>query len=376
MKIIKHLSRIIVGLTFMFSGFVKGIDPLGFAYKFKDYFDAMGLEWMIWASLPLAVILSLAEFAIGAALFFNVFLRFFSWLAILFMIFFTILTFWIAIKNPVTDCGCFGDALVISNWQTFYKNVVLIILAIIVFKYRNKMENLFSVKIAKWLSAMVLFGYLFCVYYSYNHLPIFNFRAYKTGVNIPQAMTVPPGAPQDEYKNMLYYKNKNSGEIKEFSEQNYPWQDTLNWEYSSMKSTLVKEGYKAPIHNFSMESKDGNNVLDMYLSNEGYVFMLIAYDLRKSSLKPQQKINTLAGWSIENGIPFVCLTATSQEDAQIFALKNGIPYEFFNCDEITLKTIIRSNPGLILIKSGTILGRWHYNDIPSPDEFKNRFLKK
>ncbi|MBT6765791.1 MAG: DoxX family membrane protein, partial [Prolixibacteraceae bacterium] len=131
MRIINHLARILVGITFTFSGFVKGIDPWGSAYKFTDYFNAMGMEWLLWAAFPLGVLLAFAEFAIGVGLLFNVLLRFFSWLALIFMVFFTGLTFWVALKNPVTDCGCFGDALVISNWETFYKNIVLLILTLI-----------------------------------------------------------------------------------------------------------------------------------------------------------------------------------------------------------------------------------------------------
>jgi len=141
MKAIKHISRILVGITFIFSGFVKGIDPWGSAYKFTDYFNAMGLEWLTWAAFPLGLILSFAEFAIGVGLLFNTFTRFFSWLALLFMAFFLPLTLWIAIKNPVTDCGCFGDALVISNWETFYKNVVLMVLTLIIFRYRKDMKD-------------------------------------------------------------------------------------------------------------------------------------------------------------------------------------------------------------------------------------------
>src|SRR6056297_3261824 len=141
MNFIKHLSRILVGITFIFSGFVKGIDPWGSAYKFSDYFNAMGLEWLVWAAFPLGVLLAFTEFAIGIGLVFNVFIRLFSWLALIFMAFFLPLTLWIAIENPVTDCGCFGDALVLSNWETFYKNIVLMVLTFIVFRYRKNMKK-------------------------------------------------------------------------------------------------------------------------------------------------------------------------------------------------------------------------------------------
>ena len=220
MKIVKHVARILVGITFVFSGFVKGIDPWGSTYKFTDYFNAMGMEWMLWAAFPLGVILALAEFTIGIALLFNIFIRFFSWLALLFMAIFLPLTLWVAIKNPVTDCGCFGDALVITNWQTFYKNVVLAILAVIVVVYRKKMNDLFNRKIANVLGISSLIAYCIIVYYSYNHLPVFDFRPYKVGVNIPDAMIMPEDAPQDVYKNIFYYENKNTGEVKKFNDDN------------------------------------------------------------------------------------------------------------------------------------------------------------
>src|SRR6056297_2251499 len=247
MKFIKHISRMLVGITFIFSGFVKGIDPWGSAYKFTDYFNAMGLEWLVWAAFPLGVILAFAEFAIGVGLLFNAFLRFFSWLALLFMAFFLPLTLWIALKNPVTDCGCFGDALVLTNWETFYKNIALMLLTIIVFWFRKDISGENNKKTSLLLSGVSVAVYFAFVVYSYNHLPVIDFRPYKVGVNIPEAMAIPEDAPREEYENIFYYKNKNTGEVQEFTEENYPWQDTLHWEYHDMESILVKEGYEPPI---------------------------------------------------------------------------------------------------------------------------------
>lgn len=373
-KILKHLARILFGLVFIFSGFVKGIDPWGSAYKFTDYFHAMGLDAIIWAAFPLGVLLSFAEFAIGVAYLFNWRMKIFSWLGFLFMLFFTPLTLWIALKNPVTDCGCFGDALVISNWETFYKNLVFIVLAIVVFANRSWLQDQVKTKIPLVLSLVTFVAYFGIVYHSYNHLPIFDFRPYKVGVNIPDAMTVPEGAPQDEYENIFYYKNKSTGEVEKFDEENYPWQDTVNWEFHDMESNLIQEGYEPPIHDFRIETPDGENIIDFFTYDENYVFMLIAYDLHKSSTKSQDEINTLADWAMQQGYSFICLTSTLPDESMEFAEANGAPYEFFNCDEITLKTMIRSNPGLIVMKDGKILGKWHYNDIPTPEEFQKEFI--
>ena len=376
MKVIKHLARILIGLTFVFSGFVKGIDPWGFTYKFTDYFNAMGMDWLLWSAFPLAVILSFAEFAIGVALLFNMYIRFFSWLAFLFMAFFLPLTLWVALKNPVTDCGCFGDALVITNWETFYKNVVLMAFAIVVLIYRKDMYALIGKKISKLLSVSAIVIYIGLVYYSYNHLPIIDFRPYKVGVNIPEAMQSPEDAPKEIYENIFYYKNKNTGKVEKFTEKNYPWKDTVNWVYDNMESKLVQEGYHPPIHDFTIESVDGENIIDFFMYDENYVFMLVAYNLDKSNRKAQDKINDLAFWAMEKEMSFICLTSTLQDESMAFAEETGAPYEFFNCDEITLKTIIRSNPGLVVLKNGTIVGKWHYNDIPTPGEFEEEFMSK
>ncbi|NOY95382.1 MAG: DoxX family protein [Chlorobi bacterium] len=374
MKVLKHIARIIVGIIFIFSGFVKGIDPLGSAYKFKDYFNAMGMEWMAWSAFSLGVLLAFAEFIIGVSLLFNLKIRLFSWLALFFMVFFTGLTLWIAIANPVTDCGCFGDALVISNWETFYKNLVLIILTIIIFRERKTFKPLLSPKLNLGMGLLIVAVYVGSVYYSYNHLPIIDFRPYHVGVNIPESMSIPEDAPREVYENTFYYKNKKTGEVKEFTEKNYPWKDTVNWAFESNESKLVQKGYEPPIHDFIMETREGDNVADFFLHEENYVFILVAYDLSQTNRDAMDKVNELAHWANDNEMPFIGLTSSLFDESDKFIEETGAPFEFFNCDEITLKTIIRSNPGLLVIKDGVIKGKWHYNDIPTPEKFRKDFL--
>jgi hypothetical protein len=375
MKVLYHISRIIIGITFIFSGFVKGIDPWGSAYKFIDYYNALGLSWLSWSAFPLGVALAFAEFLIGVALFFNMRMRFFSWGALLFMLFFTPLTLWIAVKNPVTDCGCFGDALVISNWETFYKNVVLIILSIFVFLLRTKYKPLFP-KINNLSGLAVVAVYVLVVVYSYRYEPVIDFRPYKVGVNIPEAMSIPEDAPVDVYENIFYYRNKNTGDVKRFTEKDYPWDDTDNWEFDSMEEPkLITRGYTPPIKSFSVETRYGDNIYDFFLYDENYVFMVIAYDINTSSRKNQTAINDLAGWAKEQGYSFICLTSSLFEDCDRFAEETGAPYEFFHADEIDLKTMIRSNPGLIVLKGGTIIAKYSRNSIPSADAFVREFLK-
>ncbi len=375
MKAFGHLARIVIGITFIFSGFVKGIDPWGSAYKFIDYFMAMGIEGLAWAAFPLGVLLAFAEFLIGVAMLFAINVRFFSWGALLFMLFFTPLTLWIAIANPVTDCGCFGDAWVITNWETFYKNVVLIILSVVVFLQRKKLKPLMG-KLDPALGFLVIGAYMVVVGWSYYHEPVLDFRPYKVGVNIVEAMTIPEDAPHDVYENIFYYRDKNSGEVKQFTEDNYPWQDTVNWVFDSMdEPRLISQGYRPPIKTFNVETRDGDNIYDFFLYDEKYVFMLIAYDINKSSRKNQPKINELANWAIGEGYSFICLTSSLFSETDRFVEETGAPYEFFNADEIDLKTMIRSNPGLLVLKGGTIVAKYSRNDIPSPEEFKAEFLK-
>jgi uncharacterized membrane protein YphA (DoxX/SURF4 family) len=374
-KLLKHLARILFGLVFIFSGFVKGIDPLGSTYKFTDYFHAMHLDGLVWTSFPLGVLLAFAEFAIGVAFVFNWRMKFFSWLGLLFMAFFTPLTLWIAVKNPVTDCGCFGDALVITNWQTFYKNLVFTGLALVVIFNRKWFAEQVKTRLPQILSLITFAVYFGLVYYSYNHLPVFDFRPYKVGANIPDGMKIPEGAAQDVYENIFYYKNKNTGKVEKFNEQNYPWKDTANWVYDDMESRLIRKGYEPPIHDFEIISPEGENISDFFLYDENYVFMLVSYDLSKASTKNQDKINTLSDWAQSQGYTFICLTSSVPEEAIEYAEMNGASYEFFNADEIMLKTMIRANPGLIVLKNGTVMAKYHNNDIPTPDEFSKEFVR-
>jgi len=374
MKIVLHAARILLGITFIFSGFVKGIDPWGSAYKIVDYLNAMGLDWLTFAAFPLGMLRDFSEFLIGAALLFNIGLRIFSWGALVFMGFFTPLTLWIALKNPVSDCGCFGDALVISNWGTFYKNIVLIAAAILVVVYRKKIKGFPGIKSGIILGSATTALYFVLVIWSIRHEPVIDFRPYKTGVNIPGAMVIPADAPKDVYENTFYYKNRKTGEIVRFTDKNYPWQDTINWEFNRMdEAVLVKKGYTPPIHGFSIESREGDNVSEFFFGEDKPVFILIAYNLEKSSRKNQDRINRLANWAISKNYPFICLTATVFEKCDQFREETAAPYEFFHSDETALKTVIRSNPGLIVLKKGTIIAKYHFNDIPSPERFERKF---
>ena len=372
MKFLLNICRIRIGLVFIFSGFVKGIDPLGSDYKFTDYFNAFGMSWMNFSALFFSFLLSMAEFIIGICLFLNIKTKLASWGALLFMAVFTPLTLILAIKNPVTDCGCFGDALVLTNWETFFKNIILLVMVLLVFFNRNRFKSIFNVlEQSVILTGSIIF--MFCIeMYSYRHLPILDFRPYAVGANITEGMTIPEGAPHDEYSTTLKYKNKNTGEIKEFDESNFPWQDTLNWEFHSSSQKLLKEGYKAPIHDFVIEHPEYGDITEEVLNDDDYTFLVVSYKLSKASAEAQDKLNKLAAYASENGYRFYGLTASNADEITDFVHKYNVNYSFCATDEIQLKTVIRSNPGLVLLKKGTIIDKWGHRDIPDADELKGK----
>lgn len=374
MKLLMNICRILVGLLFVYSGFVKGIDPLGSDYKFTDYFNAFGMGWMNFSTLFFSFVLSLAEFLIGACLFLNIKTKWAAWGALLFMGFFTPLTLILAIKNPVTDCGCFGDALILTNWETFGKNIVLLAMTLVIFWQKDKFKSIFNFLEQTVLLLCTIILMLSIEFYSYRHLPIVDFRPYAIGKNIAEGMTIPEGAPHDEYKITLKYKNKNTGEIKDFTEQDYPWQDTLTWEFASTSEKLIKEGYKAPIHDFVIEHPNMGNITEEVLQDETYTLLAVAYNINKTNSENQEKLNKLAAYAQEKGYRFYGLSASNPEEIQKYAETHKVTYDFCSTDEIQLKTMIRSNPGLVLLKKGTIINKWGHRDLPEVDQVKDKDL--
>jgi hypothetical protein len=279
------------------------------------------------------------------------------------MSFFTVLTFILAIFNPVTDCGCFGDALILTNWQTFWKNIVLMVFTLLIFTGRNTfpvIRNAFT----EWgILSFFFAAVLYLSVYSKNHLPILDFMSYKTGTNIPAATTVPKGAPTDVYETRLFYRNIAEGKTSEFGIQNFP-QDSL-WEFVDSKSVLISKGYETPIHDFSIAAPNGDDLTETIKKDPGFVFLLVSYNLAKAdknALKKAGDYYTLS--TIFSDVKFYAVTSSLKNEIRNTRESLDLQYDFGSADEIALKTIIRSNPGLLLIKDGTILGKWHFNDFP------------
>ena len=364
-KIAVEISRVILGIVFVFSGFVKAIDPWGGAYKIRDYFAAFELSDFNFAAVPLSFFQAAIEFGVGVCLLIGVYRRFNSFFALLIMLFMTPLTLYIAITNPVTDCGCFGDALVISNWSTFYKNIFLLIVAVILFIWHYKMTSLFTWK-RYFISSLWIYIFILSVsFYCFTYLPLIDFRPYKIGTSIPEKMLIPEDAPNDEYEVKLFYSK--DGETKEFTDKNYPRGDST-WTFVDSKTRLIKKGYQPPIHDFSITNSNEDDITDYILSNPSYTFLLIAHKLEIASDKNVDKINDIYDFSSDKGYDFYALTSSVPKERQEWIGNTGAEYSFCTVDDITLKTIIRSNPGLLLIKGGTVIKKWPNTCLPDENK--------
>jgi uncharacterized membrane protein YphA (DoxX/SURF4 family) len=367
MKYVVDISRLVIGFVFIFSGFVKAVDPSGTAIKFEEYFLAFGMNFMTAAAMPLAILLSAAEMLIGLNLLTKTFLRFTTWLLMCFMVYFTLLTFILAITNPVSDCGCFGDAIKLTNWETFWKNIVLMVPALTLFFNRNQINSKTNI-FRQWL--LMAFNFLVPIItslYCILHEPIIDFRPYTVGTHIADKMVIPEGAQPDVFESILVYEK--DGVSKEFNSDSFPWQDTT-WKWVETKQKLISKGYEPPIHDFLIINSENLDITEKLLSDSNYVFLIIAPKLEKACKKGIEKLNNFAMKVNNLGYPVYCLTSSTNEEIEKF--RNAIlpVFEICMADETTLKTIQRSNPGLLILREGTILGKYNYRDIPPENEIK------
>ena len=361
-----NVCRFVLAATFIFSGYVKAIDPLGTLYKLKDYAAAMSLNGLLpdWMLVGVAIALGALEFALGVFMLFAVRRHVVSRITLAFMAAMTVLTLWIFVADPVKDCGCFGDALKLTNGETLLKNIVLIACAALVAWRPVDMARFIS-RSNQWIVryytvAYIVITSIYCLY----TLPIFDFRPYHVGMNIKQGMEIPEGAEQPEFESTFLLRK--NGETREFTLDNYP---DSTWEYVDTRTVQTKKGYEPPIHDFALTSCDtGEDITEQVLTKKGYTFLLVSPRLAVADDSNFGDIDQIYEYAEENGIDFYCVTASANDEIERWRDLTGAEYQFCNADETTLKTMIRSNPGLMLLKDGTIIDKWSHNALPQTDD--------
>ena len=360
-SILAGLSRTLLGLVFIFSGAVKAIDPLGTVYKIEDYLKAFG--GFFTELLPMAEVaawsLIIVELLLGVCMVLNVRTQWTSWVALLFYLVMTPLTLYIALTNPVSDCGCFGDAVVLTNWQTFGKNVVLIVLAIILVACRKYVRQLWSNWMEMVWAACTIVAAVAFMAWTRNHLPIKDFRPYQVGNHLPTLMEYPEDAEPDVYAYSFVYEK--DGVQQTFTLENYPKGDST-WTFVRSDSRLIKKGYEPPIHDFEIINAEGEDLTWDILESEEPVTLVVMYDLKKADKKQMAKVETLASnLSTCASLPnFYILTGSGTEDIINFCLEfPALSDCICTCDPVTLKTIVRANPGVVVVQNGTVIDKYN-----------------
>ncbi|MEH0007114.1 MAG: BT_3928 family protein [Flavobacteriales bacterium] len=365
LKTFTRLSRITVGALFIFSGLTKLNDPLGFAYKLEAYFAArvLNLPSLIPYALLFAWVLTTAEVLLGVLLLLGYKKKFTLSVLLLLILFFTFLTFYTAYFNKVADCGCFGDAIRLTPWQSFGKNLLLMLLVFILWIGRQHIGTPLSGRGNIWVLFLSLIGCLFLTYRVLTHLPVLDFRPYAVGDDIAVEMKFPKSAPKDVYETTWIYEV--NGVEKAFTTQEAPWR-IKGAEFVDRQTKLIKKGYVPPIHDLSAE-RDGIDHLPDFLSRSQMLW-IVSYSVSRADRDGWVKANALADALSKAGVPVIGLTASTTKEIQDLQAAFSLPFDFYTCDQTTLKTMIRANPGLILLKKGTVVGKWNGYDTPDIGE--------
>jgi uncharacterized membrane protein YphA (DoxX/SURF4 family) len=364
-RVLAEVCRAVTGLVFVFSGFVKAVDPVGFGIKLGEYLSSFGLPGAKEAAIAAAFAVVAAEFTLGICVLLGAFRKLASIGVLALMCVMTPLTLYISIFNPVTDCGCFGDALVISNWATFGKNVVLLLMAVFLFRNHREAGRFYSGEV-RWFvpffAAIYIAGFSLWNYY---RLPCIDFRPYKVGVHIPSQMSIPEGALEDEYEySFIYEKN---GKRETFGLDNYPSADT-SWTFVETKARLLKKGYTPPISSFAVYDMDDNDATGLVLQHPSDIFLLILPRAEEASDARSGEIALLYEYAEQRRIPFYGITGSTPLGIEQWKDLSGSEYPFLTADEVLLKTIIRSNPGFVWLNNGRIMMKRHYDDLPAGEE--------
>lgn len=359
MRILVGFSRIFVGIFFIISGFIKLNDPIGFAFKLEEYFGPTVLDLPVFMpyALAISIIVVILEVLLGLFLIIGYKPKFTVWSLLLMILFFTFLTFYSAYFDKVKDCGCFGDAMAMTPWESFTKDAVLLVLILIVFIGVKYIKPFFNNLITTVIALVGFIASLAFAYHVLMHLPTIDFRPYKLGANIQQNMTVPDYAPKAiiEY---TYVFDVNGKEEKHTVTEGYP---EVDGELLRVETKTIRDAYEPPIHDFSIE-KDGVDFTSEILALD-HVVLIVAYNLEKAEAKGLEAIKVAADKAIANGYDVIGLTATGPKEQSVIKERFKLNFDFYFCDETALKTIVRSNPGVLKLEKGTVIQKMHFNDI-------------
>ncbi|WP_353161790.1 BT_3928 family protein [Myroides odoratus] len=359
MKIITQLSRIFVGVLFILSGLVKLNDPTGFSFKLEEYFSeaVLNLPFLAPYALSLAVVLVIAEVILGVALLLGFMRKLTLTLLFLMIVFFTFLTFYSAYFNKVTDCGCFGDAVPLTPWGSFTKDIVLLILILILIKFKSFIQPIFQAKTNNLIMMITVVLCCFMGYWVLNHLPLKDFRAYKVGTDIQKGMEIPADAPKAEYQ-MTFYYNVNGKEEKFTDKElgNIP----EGAEFVRREDIQLSEGFQPAIHDLTMDL-DGEEHLEQMLQ-EPKLIWIISYDLERADAEGLQAMKDFANKAIVKGYVVAGLTASSNAIIDDVIKKYELPFIYYTSDATTLKTIERANPSIVVLEKGIIVEKKHWKD--------------
>jgi uncharacterized membrane protein YphA (DoxX/SURF4 family) len=362
MKLLLNLLRIIVGVLFIFSGLIKANDPLGLSYKMDEFFEVLHLTFLSPFSLVYSVTMNTFEIVAGVAVLLGYRMRIFSVLLLLLISLFTFLTAYALFSGTIRECGCFGDCIKLSATETFWKDVALFVMILVIFFYRKRIQPIWGDKPTAALMIVSLAGALGLQWYTLSHLPIVDCLGYKVGNNIPEKMKLPAGATPDVFETVLVYKK--DGKEKDFTADNYPWSDS-SWVFVDRRDKLIKEGSgEPPVKDFILTDLDGVNQTQAILSEAQPVYLFLVQNVKKAGSGWDKKMQALQEQFKAGKVYIYGVTASSKEDIAAFEKEHGLQFPFVQMDGTAIKTAGRSNPCLILLEKGTIKGKWHYNDIP------------
>ncbi|QHI36285.1 hypothetical protein IMCC3317_16450 [Kordia antarctica] len=360
-RILTIFSQLFVGGLFIFSGFIKLNDPVGFSFKLTDYFaeDVLNLEFLSPYALWIAVFVVILEVILGVMILLSLYKKPVLWCLLGLIIFFTFLTFYSAYFNKVTDCGCFGDFWKLTPWESFKKDILLLFFIIILFLGVDNIKSIFSKKINIGITIVSLLACIFFGRHVLNHLPTFDFRPYKIGANITDGMSVPPDAPRPVFEYIWTFDV--NGKMQEITTQSTEYPVVEGGTYVSVKSEILEEGYEPPIHDFSIESMEDGDVTEMMLEEEKLI-VVVMYNLDKSEDAGLLKVKAFTDKALEKGYKVIGVSSSDPQDMKDLGDIMHYNFDFYLTDETALKTIIRSNPGILKLEKGTIIDKAHYND--------------